>query len=582
MKKKLLLIASMIAVIACLFAISVSAEDKIIKLDTCPTLEEIHANPEAYVSHLDAFDGDSYGELDSESVVVLCDSNDPKVAPTYYYVFPSYYYARNTNNTIYNRLTMLNEAIAAADPTAFANYNATDGNWGSGSCKYLVRYEMPTYVTAITKTTKFEYATNLKEIYFPTKTVVDEETGEEKVITCVTWIEGQNTFTGCSNLETIGNFDKLPTTIYNNGAFSGCSKLTGITLHEGITSIPGGMFSGCKKLNNVTIPYGVVSIGDSAFYDCDSITEIILPNTVTSISKLSFASMDNLEIINFGAGLANLYSRDHNLEVLTGCTKLKYVYMPASFATTVQNTGYSILATASSTVTIFFTGTKSEAEAIRDKLPESGNTLMYKSEYVEYDPSIDYTTYAETLGYAILVYNYDFCKAFYGGEHVMTGDSVVNVNSYLEEITVCNVCTRQGCGNKVVLETIDALFVSKGYSVKTFGDGVGISQGYEVNTDAVKAYKAYAPSFDFGIIAYANKGGEAVSPVPGKGGAIDVSFDNMANDYIEVQIMGIPENSYDVPVVFCIYTVVNGKYTYISNGTEGESVIGISYNEAVK
>jgi len=100
MKKKILLITAMVAVLACIFAISVFAENKIIKLDTCPTLEDIHANRDAYVSHLDAFDGNSYGELDSESVVVLSDLQDP---PTYY-VYPSYYYIQNTKNQVNNQL----------------------------------------------------------------------------------------------------------------------------------------------------------------------------------------------------------------------------------------------------------------------------------------------------------------------------------------------------------------------------------------------------------------------------------------------------------------------------------------------
>ena len=579
MKKKILLFAILALTFACVFALTAFAENKIIKLSQCPTLEEIHANPEAYVSHLDAFDGDSFGEIDSYSVAVLCDSNDPKVAPTYYYVFPSYYYARNTNNTVYGRLTMLNEAIAAADPTAFANYNATDGNWGSGSCKYLVRYEVPTYVTSITKTTKFEYATNLMEIYFPTKTVVDAETGEEKIVTCVTSIEGQNTFTGCANLETVGNFDKLPITIYNNGAFSGCAKLTGITIHDGITSIPGGMFSGCKKLNNVTIPYGVTSIGDSAFYDCDTITEMFLPNTVISISKKSFASMDNLEVISFGAGLTHLYSGDHNLEVLTGCNKLKYVYMPASFATTVQNTGYSIMSTASPTATIFFTGTKSEAEAIRDKLPQSGNDLMYKSEYVEYDPDIDYTTYAETLGYRILVYNYSSCIAFNNGVHDVAGEYSLEYSGeeFLSSATKSKACAN--CIYKVDKSELGALFVCLGYSTNGRGS---VIQGFSINSAVRADYESVLGEFTFGVIAAGDSREDKTA------GADVFSFEkNIYHDlsksslnYFEIKVSGIEDDLCDAYVFFCAYVTVGDINYYINNGVVDTVATSTTYNIA--
>ena len=178
MKKKLLLALAIAALLVCVFAISVFAENKIIKLESCPTLAEIHANREAYVSHLDAFDGDSLGEMDSTSVVVLSDLAE---TPTYY-VFPSYYYMRTTNNKVYGYLGKLNDAIAAADSTAFAGYAGIGDGWTGGCCKYLIRYEVPTYVTSITGKTKFENDTNLKEVYFPTHMVKDEETGLEKEV----------------------------------------------------------------------------------------------------------------------------------------------------------------------------------------------------------------------------------------------------------------------------------------------------------------------------------------------------------------------------------------------------------------
>ena len=50
-------------------------------------------------------------------------------------------------------------------------------------------------------------------------------------------------------------------------------------------------------------------------------------------------------------------------------------------------------------------------------------------------------------------------------------------------------------------EKIDALFTSKGYSACTYGDGLSVTQEFVVNHDAINAYKAYKPDFDFGIIA---------------------------------------------------------------------------------
>ena len=584
MKKKILLIASIVAVVACLFAISVSAENKIIKLDKCPTLEEIHANRDAYVSHLDAFDGDSYGELDSESVVVLCDSNDLKVAPTYYYVFPSYYYARNTSNIIWNRLTMLNEAIAAADSTAFASYSAIDGSWGAGSCKYLVRYEVPTYVTSITKTTKFENSVNLKEIYFPTKTVIDEETGLEKEVTCVTYIEGQNTFTGCSSLETVHNFDKLPLGIYNNGAFSGCSKLTGIQLHKNITSIPGSMFSECRKLNNLVFPEGITSIGAHAFNHCDSMTEVILPNTVTSIGKCSFNGMDNLVTISFGAGLYKLTSSDHNLEILNGCEKLKYVYMPACFATEVQNVGHCILQTGSK-VTIFFTGTEQRAEEIRTKLTTSAtNNLIKNATFMAYDPDINYfedadgVNYAATVGTTILVYNYSACEAFYNGTHDVAENFTIEYSGekFLSNAIKSKACSK--CIFKVDRQDLAPLFECLGYS--TFVDG-SIMQGYKLNKNELPAYEDVIGKVEYGVVAAADLRAEEERA---EGADVFLLEKNLSqklssspHDYFEIKLSGITEELEENYFFLCAYLKFGEDCYYISNGACGKTATSTTF-----
>ncbi|MBQ8146500.1 MAG: leucine-rich repeat domain-containing protein, partial [Clostridia bacterium] len=558
MKKKVLLIVAMVAMLACMLTITAFAENNIIKLDTIPTLEEIHANPSAYVSHLDAFDGDSYGELDSTSVVVL---SDLAATPTYY-VFPAYYYMRTTNNLVYGKLTKLNEAIAAADSTAFASYNAIDSSWCSGSCKYLIRYEVPTYVTTIGRTTKFESSTNLKEIYFPTKTVIDEETGLEKEVTCVTSIDGANTFTSCSSLETVHNFDKLPLGIYNSGAFSGCNKLTGIKLHTGITSIPDGMFSNCYKLNNVEIPYGVTYIGGSAFYNCDSITEMILPNTVTTICKKTFAHMDNLEVINFGAGLSKLTSTDQNLEVINNCPKIKYIYMPATFASSVQNTGHGILASGTK-VTIFFTGTEAEALSVKTKLTETAsNTLIKNATFVAYDPSINYEGYADILGYTILVYNYSKCEAFYNGEHTVGDNYTIE---YSGEALLSKAVKSKSCSDciyKVDKTELEPLFECLGYSSNNQGS---IIQGFLINSKVKAEYEAVLGKIEFGVIAAGDtrENKDVGADIFAFEKYVSCNLSTASYDYFDIKITGIDAESYDTYLFFCAYAKFGNKCYYI-------------------
>ena len=129
--------------------------------------------------------------------------------------------------------------------------------------------------------------------------------------------------------------------------------------------------------------------------------------------------------------------------------------------------------------------------------------------------------------------------------------------------------------------TEDALFVSKGISVKMFGDAVALVQGYGLNKNAIEAYKKYASDFDFGILAYANVDGGAVAPKPGDDKVVDISFDNMANDYIEVMLAGIPADKQDVKLVFCIYATQGDGFCYIDDGVMSDTVVGKSYNDIV-
>ena len=48
-------------------------------------------------------------------------------------------------------------------------------------------------------------------------------------------------------------------------------------------------FSGCDRLTHVTIPEGVTNIGDSAFFSCTKLTSITIPASVTSIGTKAFA-----------------------------------------------------------------------------------------------------------------------------------------------------------------------------------------------------------------------------------------------------------------------------------------------------
>ena len=166
--------------------------------------------------------------------------------------------------------TVLPNTITSIPDYAF--YNNTD----------LMNMVIPASVTYIGKSA-FQGCTNLTDIIIPA---------------AVTTI-GEAAFKGCSSMSSMvveqGNtvYDSrndcnaiirtadntllfgcknstIPESITSIGkeAFSGCTGLADISLHDGLTTIGYRAFSGCTGLKNVTIPNTVTTLGNYAFSCC--------------------------------------------------------------------------------------------------------------------------------------------------------------------------------------------------------------------------------------------------------------------------------------------------------------------------
>ena len=596
MKKRLLVLAIMIMALSCLLAISVSAENKIIKLDTLPTLEEIHANPSAFVSHLDSFDSNSYAQKDSASVVVLSDLAE---TPSYY-VYPSFYIFQGYE--YWPTTTTLNSAISASGiEGAFASFANVSGN---GANLSIIRVEVPTFVTRIDGNSKPEGGKNIKEIYFPTKIVIDSQTGLEKEIACVTDISGQDLFGGCSSLEIVHNTDKMPLGLNAHANFSGCSKLKEFKMPIGSTSIANYMFSDCSSLAKFEIPETVTSIGHFTFNNCSSLTELILPNGLTSVGKHAFGGCSKLEKIVMGANFTTFSRYNWDYETFSGCNSLKYIYLPATFANSVEakSGDYKTIFNHDAKTIYFVT------ESDYDKIVEiqnkfittNANSNIANATIELFDPNKDYEKYQAGLTKSVIVYGCNVCDTFYEGNHNYEGDGDCTHgvtctqcldeidgfadHVYTETLVYPNGFAANGVYNKYCTNASDCavglvengekkpVFTAledNGYSINADGTGIAFG-GFVVNTEEFKLYNDLnEDDISFGIFVanpkYLGDTFMANGEVNATSGFLKV--DMTSDEYTNIKIMldGFTGTAQNLELVISLYAEVGEDVEYIQS-----------------
>lgn len=73
-------------------------------------------------------------------------------------------------------------------------------------------------------------------------------------------------------------------------AFKYVSKLTNVTINEGITSIGSSAFDGCNALEKIILHNGIKTIKNHAFYGCTNLKEVYLPKGIKTIGIFAFTN----------------------------------------------------------------------------------------------------------------------------------------------------------------------------------------------------------------------------------------------------------------------------------------------------
>lgn len=91
----------------------------------------------------------------------------------------------------------------------------------------------------------------------------------------------------------------LPSTFkyIKDEAFANCTKLSTISIQDGVTSIGNYAFSNCYNLNSITLPNSVATIGENVFSYCIGLTSVSLSNNIEELPLATFKGCYTLSSI---------------------------------------------------------------------------------------------------------------------------------------------------------------------------------------------------------------------------------------------------------------------------------------------
>lgn len=163
------------------------------------------------------------------------------------------------------------------------------GDYAFLGCSGLISIDLPSSITNISNST-FHNCSSLASI-----NVASSNPKYDSRNNCNAIIEtATNTIiTGCKNTVIPNSVTSI-----GNGAFAGCTELTGIDIPNSVRIIGEGAFDSCTNLANIIIPNSVTSIDYNAFFECSNLVSITIDNSCTSVARDAFYGCFGVKRIN--------------------------------------------------------------------------------------------------------------------------------------------------------------------------------------------------------------------------------------------------------------------------------------------
>lgn len=131
--------------------------------------------------------------------------------------------------------------------------------------------------------------------------------------------------TAIGEIDIPATYNGVEVTQIANSAFSGCTRITKITIPSSITKVGNSAFSNCDKLENVIFEGDTCTFGTEVFYNCRSIKELSLPANTKNISQRMFNGCSSLKDFVIPATVTSIGNEAFGL-----CGSLKEFTIPST------------------------------------------------------------------------------------------------------------------------------------------------------------------------------------------------------------------------------------------------------------
>ncbi len=565
MKKKIFIIALMVALFACLLAVSVSAADW------------------------------TYKDEDSNTHLTLTIDDETKIITEYEGRFPMW----NENGEPLTWYIIKTEGNVKT-VKSFVSYDPVYTNHGNGYFRFIKeadftlkdKYPVPTKENVVSMNMPNDMGitafSNYSAVNFQAGVSYTPDKLEILFLRCPNTLTNTERLVQATKILEV-EFDKKSTfTTLSHLAFHESKSLRKVNIPASVEVIAsqsdnnGRAFMNCVSLCDLTFDEGsnLVSIQSAAFKGCTSLKEIQLPASMVTIENNTLSYVHGLEIIRLPETFTHFVNtnsdgsaRNDHQSFTFQAGDVKEYYLPASFYATAPDTKYQVSYAfyAGGNVKFFYCGTEEQLlialnnfnNATNKAYDNNGNFL--NAAHVSYADYLKNPADYENGDY--IIYGYNSCDAFRGGKHTNTVEYGFAGEKYLSNY--CAYTTCEDCGKQTTTVISGALFVNKGYAKAL--DGSSFTYGISINREEIAKYEKFTgETVSYGIFAAKKEVSSDGALIGSDKAPLDgvILADFTKNDYslFDLRVNGISEENKATEIYCGAYAIIGNATIYLGEG----------------